>query len=93
MEGLTSAHQSAIQAYILYNLMGMAYGFLLEGKPAQCVTLLAAVHEIARSAGFKIKAELQQPYDRALAQARQKLTLKRHGQQVKIWILKPAWRW
>ena len=74
LEGLTLAHQSDIKSYVIYNLIGVAKTLLLEGKPSSCVTLLAAATSIAQSLGFKIEPELQEPYDQAIAEARQKLS-------------------
>ncbi|HSL44726.1 MAG TPA: tetratricopeptide repeat protein [Anaerolineales bacterium] len=73
LEGLTIAHQSDIKHYMIYNLIGMASLFLLEGKPSHAVALLAASIEISRAMGLKIEPELQEPYDQTLAEAAQQL--------------------
>ena len=74
LEGLTIAHQSDIKSYVVYNLIGMASLGMLEGKPAYSLTLLAASIQLARSIGFKIEPELQEPYDQVLAESRQRLS-------------------
>jgi tetratricopeptide (TPR) repeat protein len=74
LDGITIAHQSDIKPYVIYNLIGMANVFLLEGEPSLCIRLLAAATRMAQSLGFKIEPELQEPYDRALAEARQRLS-------------------
>lgn len=74
IEGLTIAHPSDLKSYVIYNLIGMASLFVLENKPSAAVTLLAAANTISQSIGFKIEPELQEPYDKALAEAQQKLS-------------------
>jgi tetratricopeptide (TPR) repeat protein len=74
LDGLAIAHQNDIKAYVIYNLIGIADLWIHEGKAARSVTLLAAATAIASALGFKIEPELQEPYDRALAQARQRLS-------------------
>jgi hypothetical protein len=70
-DGLTIAYESDIKTYSIYNLIGMAALFMMENKHAESVTLLAASSSIAESLGLKIEPELQEPYDVALAKARQ----------------------
>ena len=74
LEGLTIAHESNIKPYVIYNLIGMANVLMVEVKPSHAVTLLSAITGIAQSIGFKIEPELQEPYDQAVAEARQKLS-------------------
>jgi class 3 adenylate cyclase/tetratricopeptide (TPR) repeat protein len=74
LDGLAIAHQNEIKVYVIYNLTGIADLWIHEGKAARSVTLLAAATAIASVLGFKIEPELQEPYDRALAQARQRLS-------------------
>ena len=74
VEGLTIAHQSEIKIYVIYNLIGMSSVFLAEGNPVYAVNLLAASSATAGSTGLKIEPELQDPYDKALVQAREKLS-------------------
>ena len=69
-EGLTISHQSDIKLYAVYNLIGMANLFRVEGKPSDSVVLLAAATRIAASLGIKLEPELQEPYDAVLAQNR-----------------------
>lgn len=69
-EGLSIAYQSNIRQYVVYNLIGMASFFMCEGDPSRAVTQLAAVTAIAKSIGLKVEPELQEPYDKALAEAR-----------------------
>jgi class 3 adenylate cyclase/tetratricopeptide (TPR) repeat protein len=74
IEGLTIAHQSEIKLYVIYNLIGMACVFLAEDCSEGAVKLLSVSDAIARSTGLKIEPELQEPYDRADIQAREKLS-------------------
>jgi hypothetical protein len=74
LEGLTIAHESSIKLYVVYNLIGMANVLAMEAKPSQALTLLSAVSAIAGSLGFKIEPELQEPYDRVIAEARGQLS-------------------
>ena len=74
LEGLTIAHQSDIKPYIVYNLIGVASIFLVEGEPTHAILLLAKANRIAESIGFKIEPELQEPYDTTLVEAKQKLS-------------------
>lgn len=73
-EGLTIAHRGDMKLYTVYNLIGMASLFSREARYAKSATLLAAAAGIAESIGLKIEPELQEPYDQALAEVRQKLT-------------------
>jgi adenylate cyclase len=73
-EGFAIAHQSDIKLYAVYNLIGMARLFSLEGDFSRAVTLLAASTRIAEALGLKIEPELQEPYDEALTEARTKLS-------------------
>ncbi|MGE5641950.1 MAG: tetratricopeptide repeat protein, partial [Byssovorax cruenta] len=70
MKGLMVAHQSDIRMYAIYNLIGMAKLFLIEGKPSEAIALLAAATQIFESAGLRIEPELQEPYDEVLTQTR-----------------------
>ena len=74
VEGLTISYQSDFKPYVVYNLIGMAGLFGIEGKPSQSVSLLAAAVTLADSLGLKIEPELQEPFDQALAESRQKLS-------------------
>jgi hypothetical protein len=51
----------------------MANLFHLEGRPADAVTLLVAIALFTNSIGLKIDPELQEPYDKTLAETRKKL--------------------
>ena len=73
VEGLTIAHQSAINTYIVYNLIGLADLFNREGQRSHSATLLAAANGIAGSIGLKIEPEIQEPYDKVLAEVRKTL--------------------
>ena len=73
LEGLTIAHQSDIKSYTIYNLIGMGNVFSREGKPSKALTLFSAITALASSIGFKIEPELQEPFDQALAEAKQKV--------------------
>ena len=74
MEGLTIAHQAEMKLYTVYNLIGMASFLSREGRHPKSAALLAAAAGIAESIGLKIEPELQEPYDGALAEVRQKLS-------------------
>jgi len=74
VEGLTIAHQSAITSYLAYNLIGMASLYNREGRLSDCLVLLAAATRIAESISLKIEPELQEPYDKAITEARKKLS-------------------
>ena len=69
-EGLALAHQADIKMYIVYNLIGMAKLFWLEGKAVKPISLLSAADQIAQFTGLKIEPELQEPYDEVIAQAK-----------------------
>ena len=73
-EGLTVAHRNNIMMYAIYNLIGMACLFQDQDRFAEATVLLAASSEIAKSIGIKIEPELQEPYDKALAGCRKKLS-------------------
>jgi adenylate cyclase len=73
-EGLTIAHQSGITSYIVYNLIGMANVLLVEGGVSRSATVLSAATTIARSIGFKIEPELQEPYDKILTTVKGRLS-------------------
>jgi predicted ATPase/class 3 adenylate cyclase len=74
IEGLTIAHQGDMKPYTVYNLIGLASLFNVEGKPVDSVTLLATAAGAAKSIGLKIEPELQEPYDRVLAENRKMLS-------------------
>ena len=74
VEGLTLARQNNIMIYAIYNLIGMASLFNVQGKPAAAVTLLGAATGIAESIGLKIEPEIQEPYEKAFLDARQILS-------------------
>ena len=74
LEGLTIAHQGGIKSYLIYNLIGIANVWLLQGQASDGVKLLAAASEVVRSMGMKIEPEIEEPYERALAGARQSLS-------------------
>ncbi len=74
VEGLTISYRSDFKPYVVYNLIGMAGLFGIEGKLSQSVTLLAVADTLAASLGFKIEPELQEPYEKALAECREKLS-------------------
>lgn len=72
--GLKLAHEGDIKAYIIYNLIGCACVHLAEEKTQAAVKLLSISSAIADSIGFKMESELKQPYDNALATAKEKMT-------------------
>lgn len=74
VEGLTVANQNDIIMYAIYNLIGMANLFHNQGKSSKAVVLLAVADKVAKSIGFKVEPELQEPYDRVLAEVTQKLS-------------------
>jgi uncharacterized protein YwgA len=65
--------------YAIYNLIGMANVLISQRKSFETAVLLAASNGIAISLGVKIEPELQEPYDKALAESREKLS--EHGFQ------------
>jgi len=73
-EGLTIAHQSDMKAYIIYNLIGCACVQLAEEKLSDAAKLLSASSTIATSIGFKMESELAQPYEKALASVKEKMS-------------------
>jgi hypothetical protein len=73
-EGLTIAHQSNYMPYIVYNLIGMAYLWSCEQNPSNSCALLSAAAQLAERIGLKIEPELQEPYDKTLAECRRKVT-------------------
>jgi adenylate cyclase len=74
MEGLTIANKNNLVMYAIYNLIGMASVLNSQRKSSEAAVLLAASNGIATSIGVKIEPELQEPYDRALAESREKLS-------------------
>jgi predicted ATPase/class 3 adenylate cyclase len=73
VEGLAIAHQSNVKPYIIYNLVGLACYHLATGRLENAVKLLSASSSAATASGLKMESELQEPYDNALAETRQKL--------------------
>jgi hypothetical protein len=73
VEGLSLAYQNDVKIYAVYNLIGMAGLFQHQGEFREAVILLAASDQIAKSVGLKIEPELQEPYDKVLAETRQRL--------------------
>ena len=73
-EGLTTAHQGDLKLYTVYNLIGIAGLLNMEGKGTDSTILLAATTGIAEAVGLKIEPELQEPYDRVLADLRSSLS-------------------
>ncbi len=71
--GLTLTHESDIKAYVVYNLIGCACVQLAENKIVPAVKILSISSALAESIGFKMEPELKQPYDNALASAKEKL--------------------
>jgi hypothetical protein len=74
VEGLTIAYQNDVKIYAVYNIIGMAGLFQYQGEFREAVILLAASDQLAKSIGFKIEPELQEPYDKALAKCQEKLS-------------------
>ena len=72
--GLTLSHESDVKAYIIYNLIGYACVFLDENNLPLTIKILSASSSLADSIGFKMEPELKQPYDSALASAKEKMT-------------------
>ena len=68
------SQQNDIKVYAAYNLIGIANLFSLQGKSAEAVALLAAVTALAKSIGFKIEPELQEPYDKTLVEVQKILS-------------------
>ncbi len=73
VEGLMIAHQSRMKSYIIYNLVGLACFHLAIGGLENAAKLLAASSTAAAAIGFKMEPELQEPFDKTLAETRQKL--------------------
>jgi hypothetical protein len=74
VEGLTILPQTENKVYTVYNLIGMAGVLIAEGKPVDCVSLLAGATAIAESIGLKIEPEIQEPYEKAFMEAIQTLS-------------------
>ena len=74
VEGLTIAYQNNIIMYAIYNLIGMANLFHSQGKSSKAAVLLTASDRIANSIGVRIEPELQEPYDKVLAEISQILS-------------------
>jgi adenylate cyclase len=74
VEGLTIAYQNDVKIYTVYNIIGIASLFNYQGKFPEAVVMLAASDRIAKSIGIKVEPELQEPYDKALAEDREKLS-------------------
>jgi len=72
-EGLDIAWQSEIKLYLAYNLIGIACVLIAEDHPTGAAKLLSAVAAHIQKFGFKLETELQQPYDDALATAKESL--------------------
>ena len=73
-EGLGLARQSNYRLYAVYNLIGIANYWSEEGQVSRAVTLLGAVSAATAKMGFKIEPELQEPFDKGLADTRAKLS-------------------
>jgi tetratricopeptide (TPR) repeat protein len=73
-EGLRFALQSNYRLYAVYNLIGLASYWNDEAQVSRAVTLLGAVAAITSAMGFKIESELQEPFDKVLADTRAKLS-------------------
>ncbi|HEX5809286.1 MAG TPA: tetratricopeptide repeat protein, partial [Anaerolineales bacterium] len=73
-EGLTIAYQGDIRLYTVYNLIGMASLFGAEARFTDSIILLSSATAIAESIGLKVEPELQEPYDKTLADSRRKLS-------------------
>jgi tetratricopeptide (TPR) repeat protein len=71
--GLGVAWQSKIHLYLVYNLIGLAGVLLSEGYPDRAAKLLGAAVASSKKFGFKLETELQQPFDKTLAAARESL--------------------
>ena len=72
--GLAIAHESEIKSYLVYNLVGLACVYLAENKLPLSAKLLSAASAIAASINFKMELEIAQPYEKALATLREKMS-------------------
>ena len=72
--GLKLAHEMNIKAYFVYNLAGCAFLFVAENKLSPAVQLLSASSATAGAIGFRMESEIRQPYEKALASAKEKMT-------------------
>lgn len=74
VEGLELAHQSNYRLYVVYNLIGIASYWNEEGQCSRAVKWLGAVTALTSAMGFKIEPELQEPFDKVLAETQAKLS-------------------